>query len=126
MISARRIADRAAKGLAGRNKSNLNRMLQTDMKSEIAKLSSKYPQLRSGPLREVIIAALSLAATEALASRRVKFDFDIDAISVIPFLPIILSPLEPARWLHSDSPVTHNGRTALWHTRLTTAKEYFG
>ena len=33
---------------------------------------------------------------------------------------------EPARWLHQDGPVTHNDRTELWHTRLTTSKEDFG
>lgn len=31
---------------------------------------------------------------------------------------LILSPNSDAAWLHSTDPVTHSGRTELWHTRL--------
>jgi hypothetical protein len=31
---------------------------------------------------------------------------------------LMLSPDEAARWVHATRPVTHNGRTELWHTRL--------
>lgn len=32
---------------------------------------------------------------------------------------VFSSPLAPARWRHSPWPVVHQGRTELWHTRLT-------
>ena len=32
---------------------------------------------------------------------------------------LALSPNDAARWAHSTQPVTHDGRTELWHTRLT-------
>ena len=35
---------------------------------------------------------------------------------------LVTSPIEPAHWRHSPSPVEHRGRTELWHTRLTTSK----
>lgn len=31
---------------------------------------------------------------------------------------LVLSPLPDARWAHAAAPVTHGGRTELWHTRL--------
>jgi hypothetical protein len=31
---------------------------------------------------------------------------------------LMLSPDDAARWVHATRPVTHNGRTELWHTRL--------
>ena len=39
---------------------------------------------------------------------------------------LILSPLQPAQWRHSNRPITHRGRTELWHTRLTTSKQAVG
>jgi hypothetical protein len=35
----------------------------------------------------------------------------------VPFR-LLLSPNKHAAWKHAPSPVTHNGRTELWHTRL--------
>jgi hypothetical protein len=35
---------------------------------------------------------------------------------------LILSPNETSGWAHSTVPVTHNGLTELWHTRLGTAR----
>jgi hypothetical protein len=32
---------------------------------------------------------------------------------------LALSPQSAARWAHATQPVTHDGRTELWHTRLT-------
>ena len=38
----------------------------------------------------------------------------------------ILSPVPDSRWHHKTTPVTRNGRTELWHTRLTSTKEDIG
>ena len=71
---------------------------------------------------------------------------DIDVISRLPFLPLLLaphevprtvtalelpyrllmSPIETARFLHRGLPFEHSGRTELWHTRMTTGKDDFG
>ena len=32
---------------------------------------------------------------------------------------LLLRQDQTARWSHATRPVTHNGRTQLWHTRLT-------
>ena len=39
---------------------------------------------------------------------------------------LILSPIQPARWLHADAPVEHAQRTELWHTRMRTAPADLG
>lgn len=36
---------------------------------------------------------------------------------------VLMSPLAPATWRHSIPPVTSNGRTELWHTRLANPDE---
>lgn len=36
---------------------------------------------------------------------------------------LVLSPEPDGRWAHATSPVTHRGRTELWHTRLGVAGE---
>lgn len=38
-------------------------------------------------------------------------------------LGLTLSPAPGARWLHATEPVTHAGRTELWHTRLVSATD---
>jgi hypothetical protein len=141
--SAQRLANNAASMLArGRQAPGQARAMQ----SELARISRRYPQLARGTGQKVSIAALSLAATKAFAASRSRFEVDVGSVAYVPFLPVlfapheppknvtalelpyrlIISPLAPARWLHSDKPVEHNGRTELWHTRLTTAKQDFG
>src|SRR5262249_195108 len=36
---------------------------------------------------------------------------------------VVLSPTPQAAWAHSFEPVTHDGRTELWHTRLSVNKQ---
>ena len=144
--SARGIAERTAVGLGHGIQEDLHAVLQEQMQGEINRLAVRYPQLREGLPRDAATALLALQSAEELAKSTSHFDFDISAIGYLPFLPIIfaphepsrtvtalelpyrviLSPIEPARWLHRDHPVEHNGRTELWHTRLTAAKNDFG
>ena len=37
---------------------------------------------------------------------------------------LVLSPIAPARWHHAEQPVSHRGRTELWHTRLSTLRHF--
>jgi len=36
---------------------------------------------------------------------------------------LMVSPLEPAGWIHREQPASDRGRTELWHTRLSTSKD---
>ncbi|MDQ1474401.1 MAG: hypothetical protein QOJ99_5881, partial [Bryobacterales bacterium] len=106
---------------------------------EIDALARNIPALQGGDARALAIGALSAKATESLAASRVSLGDDLTAVAKVPFLPVVLAPhapasnvtalelpyrlivtpIESARWLHSDQPVTdpRTGRTELWHTR---------
>lgn len=144
--AARRIAEQTAGGLAGGARESLGKVMFEVMHGEIAALRRRFAVLREGPAHQAGIAALSLAAAEALASAASRVGADIGVVTEIPWLPLllaphepgptatalelpyrlILSPIENARWLHRDLPVTRRGRTELWHTRLTAAPHDFG
>ena len=81
---------------------------------------------------------IGVTRTQALVASPVG-DFNIGSIGALPFLPVFLSPHQPAptvtalelpyrvilsptplsNWWHAKVPVVHNERTELWHTRLT-------
>jgi hypothetical protein len=144
--AADRIAERSAGGLAGGADAGIGGVMFEVMDSEVRKLQRRFPALREGPAHQAGIAALSLAATEALAAPASRIEADVGLVGILPWLPLllaphelarnvtalelpyrlILSPIEQARWLHRDAPVVHRGRTELWHTRLRTAEEDYG
>ena len=144
--SAQRLYKHATEKLAIGAKEDLSQVLHIIMQGELSWLESQLQQLRGSNGRDLIMAALSLTTTENLAVSNKKFVLGINDVRAIPFVPVnfaphepprdvtalelpyrlILSPVSPARWLHQDGPVTHNDRTELWHTRLTTSKEDFG
>ncbi len=133
-----RIGERAAQSLnAGKTRGLANRLTRA-MLGEIAELAKSFPQLREGAPHDLVLATLALNSTRAFATSDLK-QFDLVAIGYVPFLPIIfaphepaatvtalelpyrvmLSPVPPSKWWHATQPVVHNGRTELWHTRLT-------
>ena len=146
--AATRIGEHAATALAANRTANLATELERMVVAEAGALARQYPALREGQSRDVMLAALSVRATESLASSRLGFGDDSSFVAAIPFLPMVLSPhrpgddvislelpyrlylspIESARWLHSDTPCTDvgTGRTELWHTRLTTAPDDLG
>ena len=146
MTAARRIGERAAMGLAARRRQGLKQALRAALQNEVHDLQIRFQQLVQGEGRDVALAAISLAASQTLAASDTKFEFDTSIMNVIPFIPmffkphnpprcvtalevpyrLILSPVEPAHWIHADEAVKHNGRTELWHTRLTTGTRNFG
>lgn len=142
---ANRIGLRSSQALnAGRTR-GLARELKNTLQSEIKKLATKYPQLKESATRDLALAVLTLESTQAFAASDLQ-KFDISAIEYLPFLPIIfsphkpaanvtalelpyrvlLSPVPPSSWWHATQPVEHNGRTELWHTRLTQPSEGIG
>ena len=143
--AARRLSSRAAEGLTAGDR-QLNAVLTEALQSEVNAIVARQPRFGVEGGRELVTAAISIAATAGLSASGSQFDFNLGTISLIPFLPIlmaphepapgvtalelpyrvILSPLTPARWLHRDDTFESSGRTELWHTRLTTAAHDFG
>src|SRR5207302_5012315 len=133
----------AATALAEGQTRGLDKRIQEAMDGELAKLAEKHPQLREGQGRDLGLAAIALGAARALAGSSRDFQFDPSLLGRIPIfliplgphepsrsvtaleLPyrLLLSPLAPARWRHSDDEVERRGRTELWHTRLSTGGE---
>jgi hypothetical protein len=112
---------------------------------ELEILTRKSGMLRDPGNREIAAAALSMMTTETLAGFQVEQSV-FDAVERLPFLPLIFGPHKPApnvtalelpyrliispvpqaEWHHETKPVVHNGRTELWHTRLTSPKKHIG
>jgi hypothetical protein len=145
-LAARRVAERAAAGLAAGSRSCLGVVLPEVFQGEIERLMRQFPSLQRGEVREAAIAAVSLGATELLAGSAQRIEIGLDEVDLVPFLPLLLaphhppanvtalelpyrlvtSPIESARWVHSDAAVEHGNRFELWHTRLTTSESDFG
>lgn len=139
--AGRRVAQRAAGGLAGGAQDALGAVALSAMQTELDDLHRRFPVLREGDAHEAGIAALSLAGARAIAPLAARAQLGEELVAQLPFLPLLLtphapsatataielpyrlvmSPIEEARWQHGDVPVTHRDRTELWHTRLRTA-----
>ena len=144
--AAHRVAERAAGGLTRAGDVGLGKAMFEAIDREMTDLFSQHPELKDGPAHQASIAAVSLAAMEALAPAAKRVNAGVEMLSEIPFIYLFLSPHEPARaatalelpyrlvispieqarWQHQDAPVEHNGRTELWHTRMTTGSADFG
>jgi hypothetical protein len=136
--AGRRVADQATEALNSGGTRELNALLTRALSHEIDSLTSAFPRLREEKQRAYAVAALSLTTTKAFA-RGAAVGFDIDQIGLLPFLPVFLTPHQPAptatalelpyrvivspiptsNWWHARHPVVHHDRTELWHTRLT-------
>ncbi len=137
--AARRVATKAIEAVSAGTR-GIEGGLRRAMNEELDVLAERFAPLRDADRREVAAAALSLTTTQAVAARRVGESI-IDRIKDFPFLPIIFGPHRPARdvtalelpyrvvlspvpqsrWHHGTKPIARNGRTELWHTRLTSA-----
>ena len=143
--SAKRVGVLAMDVLNRGRTEGVNARLTHAMNVELDRLSETFEQLREPPQREIALAAMSLLATEALAHGELR-RFDLAAIEYVPFLPILLGPHKPSplvtalelpyrvmlspvpksNWWHALKPVVHNGRSELWHTRLTDTSDGIG
>jgi len=144
--AAQRGSARAAGGLTREGGTGLGKAMFEAIDREMDDLFRRRPELRDGPAHQASIAAVALASMEALAPAARRAESELGLLSEIPFFQLFLSPHEPARtatalelpyrlvitpieqarWQHQDQPVVHNGRTELWHTRMTTASDDFG
>lgn len=140
--AAERLATQAATALNAHQTRGLATALNRAMTKELDALAVDHPPLGEGPSREFAAAALSLAASQAFAVSRVD-KFGVGVVKHVPFLPVflaphkpartdtalelpyrlILSPIPPSNWWHATQLVEHNGRTELWHTRLTQTQD---
>lgn len=143
--AAKRIANHAAEALGMGVSRDLPAEISRAMNGELDSIARKFQELRQEKPREIALAALSLMSTQALALTPVG-TFTFESIAQLPFLTASLSPHEPsstvtalelpyrlitspipaANWWHQTKPVVHNGRTELWHTRLTQTTDGFG
>jgi hypothetical protein len=135
--AARRIATKAIESVNA-GASDVAGALRHAMDEELDVLGERFAPLRDAGRRRIAAAALALTTTHAVAAHRVGASI-IDKIHDFPFLPIVFGPHKPAgnvtalelpyrlilspvpesRWHHRTAPVERNGRTELWHTRLT-------
>lgn len=142
--AARRVATKAIEAVSAGAR-GIEGALRRAMNEELDVLAERFAPLRDAGRREVAAAALSLTTTQAVAAHRVGESI-FDHIKDFPFLPIIFGPHQPARdvtalelpyrlilspvpqsrWHHGTKPIARNGRTELWHTRLTSAKSDVG
>jgi hypothetical protein len=143
--AARRITNRAVDALRAEAPSNVDETLHAAVNEELDVLADQSKIFREEKQREVAAAAIAFMATENLTQHRLASDV-FDLLKDLPFvrfifpphkpvynvtaleLPyrLILSPVPDARWHHHTAPVTRNGRTELWQTRLTSTKEDVG
>jgi len=143
--AARRITNRAVDALRAETPSNIDETLHASVNEELDVLAATTETFRDEKEREVAAAAIAFMATENLTQHRLASDV-FDLLKELPFvrfifpphkpvynvtaleLPyrLILSPVPDSRWHHHTTPVTRNGRTELWQTRLTSTKADVG
>jgi hypothetical protein len=142
--AARRISAKAVEAVRSGTR-GIDATLQAAMNEELDVIAERYSPLQDRNRREVAAAALSFMTTEALVKHRVG-ESVLDLFKELPFMRLIfpphpplynvtalelpyrliISPVPQSRWNHATQAVTHNGRTELWHTRLTTNLENSG
>ena len=142
--AARRLSRKTIDSIRSGNE-RMHATLRRSFDEELEILTRKSGMLRDPRTREMAAAALSMMTTEALAGYQVEQSV-FDVFPRLPYLPIIFGPHEPApnvtalelpyrliispvpqaEWHHETKPVVHNGRTELWHTRLTAPKKHIG
>jgi hypothetical protein len=143
--AGRRIAQKAIEIMRSSNRDRAENVLREAMNEELDVLAARSAPLRDAGRRRVAAAAISMAATEALANYKLN-DPVFDLGRALPFLPIIFGPHEPAKnitalelpyrlitspvpnatWHHPTEPVARNGRIELWHTRLAGTQRDIG
>lgn len=143
--AARRVSTKAVEGIRSGDTRELSKELNASMNEELDVIAERSTALRDPRRREVAAAALSLMTTSEMTKHRFGQSI-LDHLDIVPFLPVIFGPHEPAwdvtalelpyrliispvpesRWHHATKPVSRNGRTELWHSRLTSSKDDIG
>ncbi|MEX3858198.1 hypothetical protein AB3X94_29840 [Paraburkholderia sp. BR10923] len=131
---------------SGNESAHVTAVLRQNLLSSAAALEQQYPALRGDAARTASLTALSMAALESFSVFGQASPGAVTRLPTLPFFTLLLgpqeppdsvtalelpyrvitSPLEPARWAHSITPVTRNGHTELWHTRLSSGSSGTG
>jgi hypothetical protein len=145
VAAAKRIATRASEALRVRATKGIQEEFKRVMNAELDTLARRFTSLRGGEQRSTALAALSLLTTQEVAESTLG-EFTLGSIEAFPFLTVIFAPHKPSpkvtalelpyrvisspipksNWWHQTKPVAHNGRTELWHTRLTRTTDGIG
>lgn len=143
--SARRIAKLATEALNSGASAESDASIQRLMTEELDVLAARFEQVSDASGREVVAAVLSLMSADAYLTMR-GIDSAVGLLDRLPFLPLVFGPHEPSpittalelpyrvilspvpqsNWWHETKPVVRNGRTELWHTRLTKTSDGVG
>lgn len=143
--AARRISTIAVEAIRSGETAELDKVLNAAMNEELDVIADRSTSLRDPRRREVAAAALSFMATTELTKHRLDQSI-LDQLGIFPFVPLIfgphkpdwdvtalelpyrliISPVRTSRWHHATKPVAKNGRTELWHSRLSSSKEDIG
>jgi hypothetical protein len=143
--AAHRVTTRAVDAIRAGSSADVDAMLHGAINEELDVLAQKLRTFRDQKRREAAAAAISFMATENLTEHRLG-DSVFDLMKKLPFVRLIFPPHEPAynvtalelpyrlilsptpasRWHHPTKAVTRNGRTELWHTRLTSTTKDVG
>lgn len=136
--AARRLSRQTVAAIRSRPTAATKKVLRRAFDEELDILTQRSGALSEPGRREIAGAVLAMMTTEALAGYTLDHAV-FDVFEKLPFLPILFAPHQPApnvtalelpyrliispvpssRWHHGTMPVVHNGRTELWHTRLT-------
>ncbi|MEP6921027.1 MAG: hypothetical protein ABI967_07870 [bacterium] len=143
--AARRIAKKTIDAIASGSPRSVEGQLRKAFDEELDVLGTQFPPLRDPIRHEIGAAALSLMTTKEVAGYHLVGTV-LDIGKELPFLPVIFGPHKPAQnvtalelpyrlilspvpqsyWHHSTKAVSRNGRTELWHTRLTGGSAFTG
>jgi hypothetical protein len=143
--AAQRIARQSALELNQGRREGLFEELTRAMNIEIERLAERFERLRDEREREIALGALSFMTASAFAVSDLH-EFELGHVELLPFLPIFFGPHKPSRrvtalelpyrvtlspvqvshWRHALTPIAHNGRIELWHTRLRPTKNDIG
>jgi hypothetical protein len=143
--AARRVSRKLITAIRSGGASVTRETLRTEMDQELEILTKRSQSLSTPQQREVASAALSLMTAEALAGYRLEAEA-FDVFDKFPFIPLIFGPHKPepnvtalelpyrliispvpqSFWHHRTTPAVHNGRTELWHTRLSSTTTDIG
>ena len=114
--------------------------ITANFRQELDRVSARMPASRSGELRALVAATISLYASDALGTL-VRERPDLDVAKVFPIWPwiirpqpvpwfatqlevpyrLVISPVGAARFEHETLVRVKRGRHELWHTHLTTS-----
>lgn len=141
--AARRIATKTVAAIRTGATRRLDQTLFRAMNEELDVLAEKFTALDSVNSRKIAAVTLSLIATQEVVKHR--FAGSLSELGILPFIPLlgphepapnvtalelpyrlILSPVPESFWHHSSKPATRQGRTELWHTRLSSEKKGTG